>query len=86
MHSEIAPEPATADDLHDWRSSLVLVRPRDDWQPLFDELAARGRAGVLDHDGVGLWCTTEAGDDAAGALTGDDVAFLVYTSGTTCEP
>ena len=60
VHSEIAPEPATADDLHDLLSSLVLVRPRADWQPLFDELAARGRAGVLDHDGVGLWCTTEA--------------------------
>ena len=74
VHSEIAPEPATADDLHDLLSSLVLVRPRDDWQPLFDELAARGRTAVLDHDGVGLWCTTEARDDAAGALTGDDVA------------
>ena len=74
VHSEIAPEPATADDLHDLLSSLVLVRPRDDWQPLFDELAARGRTTVLDHDGVGLWCTTEARDDAAGALAGDDVA------------
>ncbi len=74
VHSEIAPEPATADDLHDLLSSLVLVRPSADWQPLFDELAARGRAGVLDHDGVGLWCTTEARADAASALTGDDVA------------
>jgi len=74
VHSEIAPEPATADDLHDLLSSLVLVQPREDWKPLFDELAARGRAGVLEHDGVDLWCTTEARGDATAALAGDDVA------------
>src|SRR5437868_6530801 len=74
VHSEIAPEPATADDLHDLLSSLVLVQPRDDWRPLFDELSARGRAGALEHDGVELWCTTEARDHATAAIAGDDVA------------
>src|SRR5262249_58041724 len=71
VHSEIEPEPATADEFHDLLSSLVLVRARDDWRPLFDELAARGRAGAVPHDGIELWSTTEGEDDASRALAGD---------------
>jgi ATP-dependent helicase Lhr and Lhr-like helicase len=47
VHSEITPEPTEADDLHDLLASLVLSRPRPDWQPLFDELTARNRAVTL---------------------------------------
>ena len=72
VHGEIEPEPTTADEFHDFLSSLVLVRARDDWRPWFDELAARGRAGVVPHDGIELWSTTEASGDAARALAGDD--------------
>jgi ATP-dependent Lhr-like helicase len=74
VHEEVVPEPTTADDLHDLLMSLVVVRPRDEWRSLFDELTSRGRAGVIANDGVELWCTTEARDDAAGALAGDDGA------------
>jgi ATP-dependent Lhr-like helicase len=74
VHAEVAPEPATADDLHDLLSSLVVARPRAAWRPLFDELVSRRRAGTLEHDSVQLWCTTEARDDAAATVAGDDVA------------
>ncbi|HMF83431.1 MAG TPA: DEAD/DEAH box helicase, partial [Acidimicrobiia bacterium] len=72
VHEEIEPEPATADELHDLLSSLVLVRARDEWRPLFDALAGRGRAGMVPHDGIELWSTTEGRDDASRALGGDD--------------
>src|SRR5262249_6893008 len=43
-----------------------------EWRALFDELTSRGRAGVIEHDGVELWSTTELRADAARALAGDD--------------
>ena len=43
VHAEITPEPTSADDLHDLLSSVVALTARTDWQPLFDELDARGR-------------------------------------------
>jgi ATP-dependent helicase Lhr and Lhr-like helicase len=74
VHDEIEPEPATADEFHDLLSSLVVVHARDDWRPLFDDLAGRGRAGVVPHDGFELWTTTEGRDDASRAVAGDDAA------------
>ncbi|HYV60255.1 MAG TPA: DEAD/DEAH box helicase, partial [Acidimicrobiia bacterium] len=74
VHGEIEPEPASPDEFHDLLSSLVLVRARAGWRPLYDELAARGRAGVVPHDGIELWSTTEGRDDATRALAGDDEA------------
>ena len=74
VHTEIAPEPATADDLHDLLSSLVMLPARADWRQLWSELAARGRAQVIVANGVELWCTTEARGDASLALEGDDAA------------
>jgi ATP-dependent helicase Lhr and Lhr-like helicase len=74
VRTEIAPEPDTADEFHDLLSSLVVVRARESWRPVFDELAERGRAVVVPHDGVELWSTTEARDDAGRALSGDDGA------------
>jgi ATP-dependent helicase Lhr and Lhr-like helicase len=73
VHEEIVPEPTTADDLHDLLSSLVVTRPREEWRELFDELLSRSRAGVIEHDGVELWSTTELRDEAARALAGDDL-------------
>jgi ATP-dependent helicase Lhr and Lhr-like helicase len=74
VHAEIDLAPATSDDLHDLLSSVVLLRPRDEWRPLWSQLAARGRAQVVAHDGTELWCTTEARPDAELALAGDDTA------------
>ncbi len=53
------PSPRPADDLADLLASLVVVRPRPDWQALFDELAARGRAVVFRPRDTDLWCATE---------------------------
>ncbi|HEY3095501.1 MAG TPA: DEAD/DEAH box helicase [Acidimicrobiia bacterium] len=72
VHEEIVPEPTTADDLHDLLSSLVIARPRGEWRALFEELASRRRARVIEHHGVELWSTTELRDDAEGARAGDD--------------
>ncbi|HEX2046441.1 MAG TPA: DEAD/DEAH box helicase [Acidimicrobiales bacterium] len=68
VHAEIVPLPTTADDLHDLLCSAVLLRARDDWRPLWTELAGRGRAQNLSSD---LWCASEAVDDARRALAGD---------------
>ena len=74
VHDEIVPVPTTADDLHDLLASLVVVRQHPEWQPLFAELAARGRTQTLKPDGATLWCTTEALEEARQALDGDDDA------------
>jgi ATP-dependent Lhr-like helicase len=75
VHDEIAPVPATADDLHDLLASLVVARARPDWGPLWRELVARGRGQVLPAGGAGeLWCTTEGRALAEAALAGDDEA------------
>jgi ATP-dependent Lhr-like helicase len=75
VHGEIDPAPVTADDLHDLLSSLVVCRPREPWQALFAELAARGRASVLTGPDGELWCVTERSGDARAALDdGDDRA------------
>ncbi|MGH9129283.1 MAG: DEAD/DEAH box helicase [Acidimicrobiales bacterium] len=49
VHAEIGPEPQTPDDLHDLISSTLLLRARDAWRPLWDQLVERGRGAVLDH-------------------------------------
>jgi ATP-dependent helicase Lhr and Lhr-like helicase len=67
VHAEIAPAPETSDDLHDLLSSTVVLRPRDDWAPLWQDLVAQGRGQVVNH----LWTTTEAFPDAHAALEGE---------------
>jgi ATP-dependent Lhr-like helicase len=75
VHAEIAPEPATPDDLHDLLSSLLVSVPREEWQELWAALVQRGRAQTIGHDGVALWCTAEARSEAQLALAGDsDIA------------
>ncbi|HYZ97811.1 MAG TPA: DEAD/DEAH box helicase, partial [Acidimicrobiales bacterium] len=81
VHAEIVPAPTTADDLHDLVASLVLVRARDDWRPLWSELVARGRGHTLDADGAELWCTAEARSGAERAQAGDDDAVAQAVRG-----
>ncbi|MGQ0618115.1 MAG: DEAD/DEAH box helicase [Acidimicrobiia bacterium] len=74
VHAEIVPAPGTADDLHDLLSSVVMLRPRDDWRALWHQLSERGRALRISHHGVELWCAAETSEDARRALAGDDEA------------
>ena len=78
VHSEITPDPTTADDLHDVLASLVVSHPRDDWRLLFDELAARGRAAVLPG---GTWCVTEMHATADRAFGGEEDAIATVLRG-----
>jgi ATP-dependent Lhr-like helicase len=79
--SEIAPDPTSADDLHDLLSSMVVTRAVPGWLPLFDELLTRGRAQVVDRNGIGLWCATERVDDARRAFDGDEPAIAQLLRG-----
>src|SRR5262249_55953673 len=81
VRDEVTPEPTTADDLHDLLSSLVLMRTRDAWRPLWSELTERGRGQVLEHRGEELWCTTERRAEAEGALGGGEAAVAVALRG-----
>ncbi|HEX2043828.1 MAG TPA: DEAD/DEAH box helicase [Acidimicrobiales bacterium] len=81
VQGEIVPDPSTADDLHDLLCSTVVLRARDDWRALWSELADRGRAHALGHDGSELWCAAEALDDARRALAGDDEAVAKTVRG-----
>jgi ATP-dependent Lhr-like helicase len=76
VHAEIAPTPETTDELHDLLSSTVLLRPRPEWHPLWLELVARGRARVLEHDGVELWTASEAFPVASEAVDGEHDAVV----------
>ncbi len=81
VHAEIAPAPESPDDLHDLLSSLLVVPAREEWRPLWSELAGRGRAQSICPDGVELWCTTESLRDARLALDGDDGAVTRVVRG-----
>ena len=74
VHAEIAPVPATADDLHDLLASVVVLRADDGWRPLWTELVERGRATAVASEQGELWCATESVDEASRALAGDDEA------------
>ncbi|MGQ0826334.1 MAG: DEAD/DEAH box helicase [Actinomycetota bacterium] len=81
VHEEIAPRPETADDLHDLLCSLVVAAPRSEWQELWDELCARRRGQVVDHDGAPRWCATEMLDEAQRVRDGDDAAIVAVVRG-----
>ncbi|MBV9173102.1 MAG: DEAD/DEAH box helicase, partial [Chloroflexi bacterium] len=76
VQSEIAPVLETADDLHDILSSTLVLRPRDDWYPLWSELDQRARGQVLVNDGVQLWTTTDSLEAARAAIAGDHEAVV----------
>jgi ATP-dependent Lhr-like helicase len=81
VQEEITPRPDTADDLHDLLCSLVVTKPRADWQSLWDELDQRGRARVVDHEEGVLWCATELFDDAVRVHQDDDAAVTATVRG-----
>jgi ATP-dependent Lhr-like helicase len=66
---QIRPQPRDLDELHDLLLSLVMARPVPDWQELFTELLAEGRATVMD----GCWVPSERQEFARG-LPDDDAA------------
>ncbi len=53
VRAELVPDPRTADELHDLLRDVVLLAPRPEWEPLMDELVARGRAVRLPDDLTG---------------------------------
>ena len=75
--TEVAPDVRDPDELHDLLSQLVLCRPRADWEELYEQLAAAGRAATAG----GHWCTTEL-RPAVAALLGTDEP----PAGTADEP
>ena len=81
VHEEIAPAPESADDLHDLLSSTVLYRAREDWRPLWQQLAQRGRAGAVERDGAELWFAREAHPDVEAAWAGDEAAVALVLRG-----
>jgi ATP-dependent helicase Lhr and Lhr-like helicase len=81
VHAEITPEPASADDLHDLLSSMVVARARAEWQAPFDELVARGRTAVLERGADRLWCTTERTAEAARAFADHEDAIATVLRG-----
>jgi ATP-dependent Lhr-like helicase len=81
VHGEITPEPETADDLADLLASLVVVRPRPEWQELFDALRERNRAVVFRPGDTDLWCAAEREDDAGHAFADDEEAIAQVLRG-----
>jgi len=74
VHAEIAPVPATADELHDLLSTVVVLQARREWRELWSELAGRRRGQMLTNGGAELWSAAEAVGDARRALAGDGEA------------
>ena len=76
VHAEIVPLPETPDDLHDLVSSTLLLRPRDAWRGLWEDLVEHRRGRALSHAGVELWTTAESLADARAALAGEHDAVV----------
>jgi ATP-dependent Lhr-like helicase len=78
VHDEIRPMPESPDELHDLLTAVLLMPPHPEWQGLFADLAARGRALALPA-GAGaarMWVAAEHGGLADAAWSGDDEAVL----------
>ena len=66
VRAELAPDPRTADELHDLLRDVVLLAAGPQWRPLMDELTARGRAVERD----GRWHAAEAATEVEVLLSG----------------
>jgi len=73
VRAELSPSPRTGDELHDLLRDLVLLAAHEPWRPLFDELAARGRAAAIRWAGAERWHPVEAAR-AVEVLTGEPSA------------
>ncbi|MEL7156755.1 MAG: hypothetical protein AAFN30_09170, partial [Actinomycetota bacterium] len=67
VRSELAPDPRTADELHDLLRDVIILRARGDWALLMAELEARGRAVRQTDAGTGTGTGTGVGARAPGA-------------------
>jgi ATP-dependent Lhr-like helicase len=70
VRAELAPDPRTADELHDLLRDVVLLAARDAWRPLFAELVDRGRAVRLDSGGRERWHAVESATAVEVLLSG----------------
>ncbi len=59
ISAESWPEARDADELHDALLTLVRMPPAEEWQTLFHELAASGRASHIERNGSVFWAATE---------------------------
>ncbi len=59
VRAEAAPEPRSADELHDLLLSLVVLPERTAWRSHFDALLDAGRARCLVLEDAVLWCAVE---------------------------
>jgi ATP-dependent Lhr-like helicase len=67
------PEVRDADELHDALLTLVRLPPTDEWQSLFEELEAKGRASTIARSGSLYWVATERlsiADNPAAVVSG----------------
>ncbi len=81
VHDEIQPAPDSPDELHDLLSSVLVLRPRPEWDGLFSQLSSSGRAAALEHQGCQLWATSEAIEDARAAFAGEDRPVVAAVRG-----
>ncbi len=66
VRAELAPDPRTADELHDLLRDAVLLTAQDRWRPLMDELVAKGRASAVESESEsGSGGDAGAADDAS---------------------
>jgi len=77
VREEVAPEPATADELHDLLLSLVVTPACESWRPLFDELAARGRVRSKVEPGAGSGVSPESTEHWWAAELSEQAAVLL---------
>jgi ATP-dependent Lhr-like helicase len=59
VREEAAPDPRSAEELHDLLLSLVVMRPAGEWEEWFAELVVAGRALSVDIGDGPLWCARE---------------------------
>ncbi|MGH1488377.1 MAG: DEAD/DEAH box helicase [Acidimicrobiales bacterium] len=60
VRAELAPDPRTADELHDLLRDVILLRARPQWAALFEELQAKGRVDCLAGESTERWYATES--------------------------
>lgn len=60
IEAEVAPDPRSADEVHDVLMALVSAAPEPAWQHWFEELRAAGRAAVVHLGTAARWCATES--------------------------
>jgi ATP-dependent helicase Lhr and Lhr-like helicase len=73
ISADVWPEARDADELHDAMLTLVRMPPTEQWQELFNELHATGRASLVQRSGADFWIATERmplADDAKAVVSG----------------